>query len=87
MRYGIEDTQRVMSPLEGRGTGVRHQGGGDMGGKKGMTPTPTGGFAQNPTGGLMIGGYAPPPGSLSSETGILSEAWRPSMDGGFLGVL
>lgn len=85
MRYGVMDQQRVASPMEGRGLGLRHSGGGDMGGKKGDVPTPTGGYMQSPMGGLQIGPYSPSPGSLSSETGLLSEAWRPEW-GGYLGM-
>ena len=84
MRYGAMENQQVASPFQGRGTGVRHSGGGDMTGKKGQTPTPPGGYAQGPSGGLMIGGYNPSPGSLSSEPGMLSESWRPDSLQGLL---
>lgn len=65
MRYGIMDQQRVASPMEGRGTGVRHAGGGAMG-KAGMN-APTGGFLRGPSGGLLMNGMNPNPGSLSQD--------------------
>lgn len=67
MRYGTEQTQMAQSPFEGRGTGIRHSGGGSMAGKKGDLPM--GGYTQGDTGGLSIMGFNPTPGSLYRDAG------------------
>ena len=74
MRYNAEQTQKAESPLNGRGLGVRHSGGGDMSqGKK--ADLPTGGYVQGPSGGLMMGNYNPSPGSLYRESPWSAWGW------------
>ena len=62
----LSQTARVQSPMEGRGTGVRHRGGGAFDPGKGNGKSSSGGFAGNQqTGGLQMGQYSPQPGALS----------------------
>lgn len=75
MSYNAWQQQRADSPLTGRGLGVRHRGGGTMGGSKGAKgATTTGGLAGNPaTGGLVAGSYTPPPGSLAADAAMAPQ--------------
>jgi len=71
--YSLADRMRVGSPLEGRGLGVRHAGGGavDPNGKGGGQKAPTGGMPAGPGGGRMAGGLSPAPGTLAQGNGAL----------------
>lgn len=82
MRYGPMDRQRVDSPLTGRGTGLRHSGGGAMqSGKKGMAPT--GGFMRAPgQASLQVNGMQPNPGALAPDQPMMSSSSEPSMNRG-----
>lgn len=72
MRYGPMEQQRVNSSLQGRGLGVRHQGGGaTFNGGKGAAPT--GGFLRAPgQAGLQVMGMQPNPGALTPTGGLFS---------------